>query len=303
MEYEKLCIRCGANYLRSNDAGFRQFGAQFAVAKRCTGDYLAVIDVDFLPEDTWIVKSLDVLRIESEAEACSTPQAFRNRSSPGGRLAHALDSFFEFCVENPFRAANNAHSMSGTMIVLRRNSYLACARDSTERKRAYYTEDFGISLRFTAAGKRIVQFDRPLGTGLSPTRIWGLAVQHAKWLDDCPQLLRTTLRGDLGLVQSIHLGFHATKRLFGFMLVVLCVLLLIIGSSLAVWSAVLLWMSFQSGMVVLVGLAHGERATMDFPLVSIYTVSSAYATVLRMLWMDRLLFGFGHPTAKGVDAA
>ncbi len=119
----------------------RQFGAQLMAARKAQTEWLAIIDADYIISDQWIAEAFGELS-RSNADAVGFPQQYEDDGKAVTRWANALLKY-EFFVENPYRIHANAHTISGTMIVVKRELFIEYY---TALRRAPFTADFGFAL-------------------------------------------------------------------------------------------------------------------------------------------------------------
>lgn len=214
-------------FLEAAISPLRQFGAVLVAAQQAKTPWVAVVDADYVVSPRFIQVALSQASALSVA-AVGYPQIYEDDRRSITRWANGMLSF-EFNVENGYRQPCNAHTISGTMIVVRRELFV---EHYGKLSSAPYTADFGFALWLHSNGHKMAISALQVGSGLAPLTLYDLAVQQAKWADDLPQYIRYAAAGRLGwsIRRHWHFAYHSTKHAVGAWMVAAAVVLAAMGS-------------------------------------------------------------------------
>ncbi|HWO72199.1 MAG TPA: glycosyltransferase [Dehalococcoidia bacterium] len=188
----RLCKRLGAEYLtRPTNEGAKAGNLNHALA-RTSGEFVAVIDADFVPKPSFIDDMLGYFR-DPKVAFVQGPQEFYNRDSfqhaSGDHDAWHEQSLF-FRTIQPGKNRWNAAFWCGCPSLLRRRA-LECVGGVAQET---VTEDLHTSMKLHAAGWKSVYHPSPVALGIAPNDYDGFVLQRLRWAEGTMQVIRREWR-------------------------------------------------------------------------------------------------------------
>jgi cellulose synthase (UDP-forming) len=165
----------GARYLRrlsSNGAKAGNINHALTIA---TGDYFAIFDADFVPNEAFLYETVPFF-VDEEVAFVQTPQAYgnmRNLISSGAGFMQSV--FYRFI--QPGRNRFNAAFCVGTNVLFRRTAVLDVGGICTDSK----SEDVWTSLRLHERGWRSIYIPVTLAVGNAPETVEDYTKQQLRW--------------------------------------------------------------------------------------------------------------------------
>jgi cellulose synthase (UDP-forming) len=165
----------GARYLRrlsSNGAKAGNINHALTIA---TGDYFAIFDADFVPNEAFLYETVPFF-VDEDVAFVQTPQAYgnmRNLISSGAGFMQSV--FYRFI--QPGRNRFNAAFCVGTNVLFRRTAVLDVGGICTDSK----SEDVWTSLRLHEHGWRSIYIPVTLAVGDAPETVEDYTKQQLRW--------------------------------------------------------------------------------------------------------------------------
>jgi len=213
---------------RSARTGFKA-GALAAGLDHATGELVAVLDADFVPDPAFLL----ALVAEFNDPTVAMVQArwsHLNAASSVLTRAQALQIDAHFTIEHGVRAATGCFfNFNGTAGIWRRRAIDAAGGWSAET----LTEDLDLSLRAQLAGWRFVYRDDVEAPAELPVEIAGYRIQQQRWaqggIQTAKKLLPRILRAAVPVRVKLEAFWQLTGHATYLMLVVLALTSLIAG--------------------------------------------------------------------------
>jgi len=188
----RLCKRLGAEYrTRPTNEGAKAGNLNYALA-RTSGEFVAVIDADFVPKASFIDDMLGYFR-DPEVAFVQGPQEFYNRDSfqhaGGDRDAWHEQSLF-FKTIQPGKNRWTAAFWCGCPSLLRRRALESIGGVAQET----VTEDLHTSIKLHAAGWKSVYHPDTVALGIAPNDYDGFVLQRLRWAEGTMQVIRREWR-------------------------------------------------------------------------------------------------------------
>ncbi|HEY4450939.1 MAG TPA: glycosyltransferase [Solirubrobacteraceae bacterium] len=206
-EVREMCEELGVGYLTRDSNEHAKAGNINAALPRTSGDYIVVLDADFIPLPRLLERTLGHFR-EEKLAFVQLPQAFYNVDSVqhvGGDIRtgwHEQSLFYD--VIQPGKNRWNAAFWCGSPAVLRRAALESVGGAATKT----ITEDILTSMRMHAAGWRSLYHNEVLAVGVAPGDLDGFRTQRLRWAQGSMQILRSRenplLKRGLSLPQRIN---------------------------------------------------------------------------------------------------
>ena len=214
-EMQHLARRHGASYVRrSVHSGAKAGNINHALAVT-SGEYVAVLDCDHVPDQRFLERTLASFTDESVAFV-QTPQYYANASDNTVAAASWSQQALFF---GPIAVGKDTHGSMfccGTNVVFRRGA-LESVGGFPETS---LTEDFELSLRLHEAGWQSVYLPEVLTAGLGPEDLASYVSQQHRWARGCISAIPRVLRSRLRLRQKIQYLLSASYFLSGWTVLV-----------------------------------------------------------------------------------
>ncbi len=190
-EVEQLARRLGCEYLTRADNAHAKAGNINAALQRTSGQFIAVLDADTIPQPDFFDKTLGYFTDEQVA-LVQLPQEFYNVDSvQHAPAAGAADLWHEqalfYRVIQPGKARWNASFWCGSPSVIRRAALQSIGGVATES----ITEDLQTTLRLHARGWKTVYHNEVLALGIAAQTLNAFGIQRLRWAQGTMQLLRS----------------------------------------------------------------------------------------------------------------
>jgi cellulose synthase (UDP-forming) len=214
---KQLCRRMGAEYLTREDNKGAKAGNINAALKKTSGDFVAVVDADFIPSPDYIHDLLGYFRDEKVA-VVQGPQEFYNLDS----FQHISDDAERwneqtlfFRTIQPGKNHQNAAFWCGCPSLLRRSAIEAIGGVAMET----VTEDLHTSIKLHEHGWRSVYHPGVVALGIAPNDYDGFILQRLRWAEGTMQVIRRawntrrlTLGQRINYIASTSTYFDAVRK-------------------------------------------------------------------------------------------
>jgi cellulose synthase (UDP-forming) len=177
-----LAKKHNAVYLsRPNRGEYKKSGNLRYGYEHSAGEYVLVLDADFVPATNILRHILPVIVGDSSVGILQTPQFFEctdalyKKSSIGYASGTMMEDFYK--LDLPSRNIFGAAICVGTNAVYRRSAIMAAGGPP----RVWGTEDVRQGLTISAAGYSVSYLPLILAIGLSPDTLTGFFRQHDRW--------------------------------------------------------------------------------------------------------------------------
>ncbi|HVL48239.1 MAG TPA: glycosyltransferase [Candidatus Thermoplasmatota archaeon] len=195
-DVDRVARETGARVLRRAEGRGLKAGALNAALARTQAPIVAVLDVDHVPDPSFLRRAAAGLAADPGAACVQTRIAWRNADAPLRRLAALLQSHFYGVIQWD-RGARGRAVFAGSAAAFRR----AALEDARGFPEATLVEDFDLTVILATRGWRIAYDDRVGATGLLPWTGRDLARQLWRWSHGTTRVLRlragAILRSDL----------------------------------------------------------------------------------------------------------
>lgn len=201
---KELCERVGARYLARKDNVGAKAGNINAAMRVTSGEFIALVDADFVPAPNYIDDLLGYFEIDERVALVQAPQEFYNVGSfqhdAGDPTAwHEQRIFFKVIQVGKNRW--NSAFWSGAPSMFRRSALESVGGISADT----VTEDLHTSLRLHGRGWRTVYHPHIVALGLAPDDYDGFVLQRLRWAEGAMQVIRREWRlPGLTLVQRLN---------------------------------------------------------------------------------------------------
>ncbi len=206
-EVRAMCEELEVGYLTRDSNEHAKAGNINAALPRTTGEFIVVLDADFIPLPHLLERTLGHFH-DDRLAFVQLPQAFYNVDSiqhVGGDIRtgwHEQSLFYD--VIQPGKNRWNSAFWCGSPAVLRRSALESVGGAAT----ATITEDILTSMRMHAAGWRSLYHNEILAVGVAPGDLDGFRTQRLRWAQGSMQILRSRenplLKRGLTLPQRIN---------------------------------------------------------------------------------------------------
>jgi cellulose synthase (UDP-forming) len=199
----RLCRIVGAEYLtRPNNVGAKAGNLNFALS-RTSGEFVAVVDADFVPAPTFLDDTLGFFADPLMAFV-QGPQEFYNTES----FQHLADDPEQWHEQRVFfttiqtgKNRWNAAFWCGSPSVLRRTALEDVGGVASET----VTEDLHTSLKLHSKGWKSIYQPKVIAKGIAPNNYDGFILQRLRWAQGTMQVIRKEWRGrNLSLAQRLN---------------------------------------------------------------------------------------------------
>jgi cellulose synthase (UDP-forming) len=186
---KELCSRYGAGYFARPTNEHGKAGNLNYAFPRTSGEFIVVIDADFVLHKDFIYRTLGFLVYEDGIGLVQTPQHFRNpdpiqHNLMGNRAWTEEQHFFMTMVESGRDSYGNAFCVGSGWIV-RRSILLELGGFP----QGSICEDLEISYVLKARGQRTLFLNEPLAIGLAPESLPEYIKQRVRWCSGTMQHL------------------------------------------------------------------------------------------------------------------
>src|SRR6202453_2609004 len=226
---------------REDRTGYKA-GALEAGLKSCEGEFILILDPDFLPEPDMLMKTVHYFT-DPKVGMIQTRWGHINRTYSLLTRVQAMFLDGHLLLEQTARSRSGRFfNFNGTAGLWRRT----CIESSGGWQHDTLTEDLDLSYRAQLRGWRFVYLTDLVTPAELPAEINGFKTQQHRWtkgsIQTCKKLLPAIWRSDLPLVIKLEATAHLTSNFAYLLLAFLCVLLHPISGALGsgVWRTVLL---------------------------------------------------------------
>ena len=187
-EVRALATELGVSYRTRTDRSHAKAGNLNEAMKRTSGEIIAVFDVDHVPMQDFLKKTVGFFADEDVA-IVQTAQDFYNQDifqrsvAPGRNLYNEQALFFRTLQAG--RDRHNSSFFAGSSGLLRRKALEEIGGFQTDT----ITEDLHTSLILHAAGYKSCYLNETLAFGLMPETFEGYTKQRARWATGSAQVL------------------------------------------------------------------------------------------------------------------
>jgi cellulose synthase (UDP-forming) len=206
-EVRAMCDELHVGYRTRDSNEHAKAGNINAALSSTDGDFIVVLDADFIPMPNLLERTLGHFE-DDRLAFVQLPQTFYNVDSIqhiGGDLRtgwHEQSLFYD--VIQPGKNRWNSAFWCGSPAVLRRSALESVGGAAT----ATITEDILTSMRLHAAGWRSLYHNEILAVGVAPGDLDGFRTQRLRWAQGSMQILRSRenplLKRGLTLAQRIN---------------------------------------------------------------------------------------------------
>jgi cellulose synthase (UDP-forming) len=203
----EMCEELEVGYLTRDSNEHAKAGNINAALPRTDGQFIVVLDADFIPLPNLLERTLGHFR-DDRLAFVQLPQAFYNVDSiqhVGGDIRtgwHEQSLFYD--VIQPGKNRWNSAFWCGSPAVLRRAALESVGGAAT----ATITEDILTSMRLHATGWRSLYHNEILAVGVAPGDLDGFRTQRLRWAQGSMQILRSRenplLKAGLSVAQRIN---------------------------------------------------------------------------------------------------
>ncbi|MFH1486935.1 MAG: glycosyltransferase family 2 protein [Chloroflexota bacterium] len=298
---QALAQRLDCQYLTREDNRHAKAGNLNAALSRTSGQFIAVLDADTVPQPDFLDKTLGYFTDKNVA-LVQLPQEFYNVDSlqhagDGKAVAPWHEQALFYRVIQPGKNLWNAAFWCGSPSVVRRAAILDVGGVATES----VTEDIHTSIRLHARGWRTIYHNETLAFGIAPQTMNAFVTQRSRWAQGTMQLLRSrenpviipglSLAQRLNYFASMFTYFEAYQKLVYLLTPAVILVTGILPISCDMPSFLTVWCVYSAfGGLANVALGRGHYRYLDverFNVLKMFTFIGA-STVL--LWPRRLLF-------------
>lgn len=182
-----LCEQLGAHYLTRSDNKGSKAGNINAALARSSGEFIAIVDADFVPAPDYLHATLGYFT-DPEVAVVQAPQEFYNRDSfqhaGDGSDWHEQTTFYR--VIQPGKNHWNSVFWCGSPSIVRRSALEDVGGVST----ATVTEDLHTSIFLHRRGWRIAYHNETIARGIAPENYNAFIVQRFRWAQGAMQVIR-----------------------------------------------------------------------------------------------------------------
>ncbi len=252
-EVRDLASELGARYVRRLSSGGAKAGNINHALTLAKGEYFAIFDADFVPDESFLVETVPFM-VDPRVAFVQTPQTFDNLHTTVARGAGYMQAVFYRFIQ-PGRNRFNAAFCVGTNVLFRRSAVEDVGGIYTDSK----SEDVWTSIRLHERGWRSVYIPDVLAIGEAPDSIEAYSKQQLRWATGGFEIMLThsplSRRRNLTMDQRIQYFVTATFYLTG-----ICPLILLIVPSLEIYFdlrpmtvsiSVLTWFLYYAGFYVM----------------------------------------------------
>ena len=174
-EVRDLTAELGARYVRRLSSGGAKAGNINHALTLAKGQYFAILDADFVPDESFLVETVPFF-IDSHVAFVQTPQTFGNLHTTVARGAGYMQAVFYRFIQ-PGRNRFNAAFCVGTNVLFRRAAIDDVGGIYTDSK----SEDVWTSILLHERGWRSVYIPDVLAVGEAPESIEAYSKQQLRW--------------------------------------------------------------------------------------------------------------------------
>jgi cellulose synthase (UDP-forming) len=187
-EVKALAESFGCGYLTRQDHSHAKAGNINAALKNTSGDFIAIMDADMVPQPDYLEKTLGYFR-DPKTAIVQLPQEFYNTDSvqhvKTGANWHEQQLFYH--VIQPGKNNINAPFWCGSPSIVRRTALESVGGVATES----ITEDFLTSIKLNSAGWNIKYHHEALAFGIAPQTLFAFNVQRFRWAQGAMKILKS----------------------------------------------------------------------------------------------------------------
>lgn len=202
----ELCAEHGVGYFARPTNEHGKAGNLNYALPRTRGQYIVVIDADFVLDPRFLLRTLGFLLAEPDIALVQTPQHFRNPDPVqhnlfGGAAWTEEQHFFMTIVQSARESHGNAFCVGSGWIVRRAN-----LDELGGFPQGSICEDLEITYALLARGKRTLYLNESLAIGLAPESVPEYIKQRVRWCSGTMQhifLPTGPFRGRLSLLQRL----------------------------------------------------------------------------------------------------
>jgi len=174
-EVRDLAAELGARYVRRLSSGGAKAGNINHALTLAKGQFFAIFDADFVPDDSFLVETVPFF-IDTQVAFVQTPQTFGNLHTTVARGAGYMQAVFYRFIQ-PGRNRFNAAFCVGTNVLFRRAAIDDVGGIYTDSK----SEDVWTSIKLHERGWRSVYIPDVLAVGEAPESIEAYSKQQLRW--------------------------------------------------------------------------------------------------------------------------
>lgn len=184
-QVKELADRLGCRYLTRPDNKYAKAGNINAALKQTTGELVAVLDADMVPQPDFLEKLVGYFK-DDRVAIVQTPQEFYNLDSVQHTNSwHEQELFYR--VIQPGKDNIGATFWCGSPSLLSRKALEDIGGVATES----ITEDFQTSIRLNAKGWKIRFHNEVLAYGIAAQSLHAFNSQRLRWAQGAMQILRS----------------------------------------------------------------------------------------------------------------
>ncbi len=187
-EVKALAESLGCGYLTREEHQHAKAGNINAALKHTSGDFIAIMDADMVPQPDYLEKTLGYFR-DSKTAIVQLPQEFYNTDSvqhvKAGSNWHEQQLFYH--VIQPGKSNINAPFWCGSPSIVRRVALESVGGVATES----ITEDFLTSIKLNSADWNIKYHHEVLAFGIAPQTLFAFNVQRFRWAQGAMKILKS----------------------------------------------------------------------------------------------------------------
>lgn len=188
-EVENLAAALGCRYLTRPDNIHAKAGNINEALKKTSGDFIAIMDADMVPQPDFLEKTLGYFE-DPKTAIVQLPQEFYNIDSmqhADRKGAHWHEQQLFYHVIQPGKNNINASFWCGSPSVVRRTALLSIGGVATES----ITEDFLTSIKLNSNGWNIKFHHEVLAFGIAPQTLFAFTVQRLRWAQGSMKILKS----------------------------------------------------------------------------------------------------------------
>ena len=201
---------------RSGRSGYKA-GALAAAMPRARGEFVAVLDADFVPPPEWLRRIFGSLRVFDDPEVgfVQCRWAYHNREDSALTRGQAILLDKHFFIEQPARCQSGLFfNFNGSGGIWRKT----CLVDAGGWQDDTLTEDLDLSYRAQLRGWRGVYLENESVPSELPSTLVAFKRQQRRWARGSTQTARKLgpriLRAQAGFGQKLAAGLHLTSYFF-----------------------------------------------------------------------------------------
>ena len=214
---QSVCRQLGAKYVTRQDNSGAKAGNINAALKRTTGEFICVVDADFIPSPDFIDQVLGYFD-DPDVALVQGPQEFYNLDSfqhlrGDAQNWHEQSVFFHAI--QPGKNHENAAFWCGCPSILRRSALDSVGGVASET----VTEDLHTSIKLHSGGWKTIYHPDIIALGIAPNDYDGFIMQRLRWAEGTMQVIRRawatpklTLGQRVNYIASTGTYFDAVRK-------------------------------------------------------------------------------------------